>query len=117
MLKILATVMLVLLMLTGCLRGSRANELAALLKVAPQLMQATPAGSELPPDKWPSEVRTFDPEKVYATDDGLYIVTSSFFVNEKGLFIARSPKFVTEPGGDPEFRLIVTGLYSYEIKG
>ena len=117
MLKILATVMLVVLMLTGCLRGNRADELAALLKVAPQLMQTTPAGDQLPSDKWPSEVRAFDPEKVYATDEGVYIVTSSFFVNEKGLFIARSPTFVAEPGGDPEFRLIVTGLYSYEIKG
>ena len=117
MLKILATATLIVLTLTGCLRGNRAHELAALLKVAPQLLQATPSGSQLPPEKWPSEVRSFDPDNVYATDDGLYIVTSSFFVNEKGLFIARSPTFAAEPGSDPEFRLIVTGLYSYEIKG
>ena len=117
MVKFFAITLLVLLTLTGCLRGNRTPELAALIKVAPQLMQSTPPGSQLPPEKWPLEIKTFDPERVYATDEGLYIVTSTLFVHEKGLFLARSPTFVAEPGGDPEFRLIVTGLYSYEIKG
>lgn len=106
-----------LLVLTGCMAGSRAHELAALLDVAPELMRATPAGAQLPPDQWPPELKALEPERVYATRDGLYIATSTFFAGEKGLFLPRSPAFSAEPGNDPAFRRIVDGLYAYESKG
>ena len=115
--RILATVALTLLLLTGCMRGSRADELAALLKVAPELLQSAPAGTDLPSDKWPQELKSFDPSRVYSTEDGLFIVTSSFFLHEKGLFLSRTRSFAPTPGEDPEFRQIVPGLFSYEIKG
>ena len=117
MARVLALTVVMLLTLTGCLRGSRAPELAALLKVAPQLMQAAPASGPLARDQWPAELKAFNPQRVYATADGLYIVTSTFFVTEKGLFLPRQPTFSAAPGQDPEFRQIVDGLYSYEIKG
>jgi hypothetical protein len=117
MMRVLEAVVLTLLMLTGCLRGNRANELAALLKVAPELLQSAPPGTDLPSDKWPQELRSFDPSRVYSTKDGLFIVTSSFFVHEKGLFLSRSQTFAPTLGGDPEFRQIVPGLFSYELKG
>lgn len=117
MARVLALTFFMLLTLTGCMRGSRAPELAALLKVAPQLMQDAPATGPLPPDQWPVELKAFDPERVYATPDGLYIVTSTFFAEEKGLFLPRQRAFSAALGKDPEFRQIVDGLYSYEIKG
>ena len=117
MARVLALTAVLILALAGCLSGSHARELAALLKVAPQLMQVAPASGPLPPDQWPTELKALDPKRVYATPDGLYIVTSTFFVQEEGLFLPRSPTFSATPGRDPEFRFIVDGLYSYKIKG
>ena len=115
--RALVAVILTLLLLTGCMRGNRANELAALLKVAPELLQSAPPGTALPSDKWPQELKSFDPSRVYSTEDGLFIVTSSFFVHEKGLFLSRTRAFAPTPGSDPEFRQIAPGLFSYELKG
>ena len=115
--RILASAVLAILLLTGCLRGNRANELAALLKAAPELLQSAPAGADLPPDKWPQEVKSFNPSRVYATKDGLFIVTSSTFVHEEGLFLSRSKTFAPTSGSDPEFKQIVPGLFSYAVKG
>ncbi len=117
MARVFALITVLLLSLTGCLQGSRAPELAALLKVAPELMRAAPASGPLPPDQWPAELKTLDPKRVYATQDGLYIVTSTFFVQEEGLFLPRTPSFSAVPGSDPELRFIVDGLYSYKLKG
>lgn len=117
MTRTLALTAVLLLTLTGCLAGSRVHELAALLKVAPELMRATPAGAQLPQDQWPAELKAFESKRVYATRDGLYIVTSTFFVHEEGLFLPRSPRFFFAPGTDPEFRRIVDGVYSYKLKG
>lgn len=115
--RTLAFAAFLLLMLAGCQKGSRAPELAALLEVAPDLMRATPAGSQLPQDQWPTELKALEPKRVHATQDGIHIVTSTFFVEEEGLFLPRSPAFVPEPGNDPEFGFIVDGLYSYELEG
>lgn len=117
MARVLAFTAMVLLVLTGCMRGSRAPELAALVGVAPQLMQAAPGTGPIPQEHWPLEVKTFDPHEVYATSDDLYIVTSTFFVSEKGFFLPRDSGLSAAPGGDPEVKLIIHGLYSYEIKG
>lgn len=117
MARTLAFAAFLLLMLAGCQKGSRAPELATLLEVAPELMRATPAGAQLPPDQWPTELKALEPKRVYATRAGLYIVTSTFFVHEEGLFLPRSPTFLIAPGTDPEFRRIVDGVYSYKIKG
>lgn len=106
-----------LLILAGCRQGSRAPELAALLEVVPDLMGAMPVGAQLPPDRWPAELKALEPKRVYATRAGLYIVTSTFFVHEEGLFLPRSPTFLIAPGTDPEFRRIVDGVYSYKLKG
>ncbi len=117
MTRTFAVVTILVLMLTGCLRGSRALEFAALLELAPDLMRETPAGAQLPPDRWPAELKALGPKRVYATQDGIYIVTSNFFVQEKGLFLPRSPAFVPRSGNDPEFGFIIDGLYSYELEG
>lgn len=103
--------------LSGCVFGSRAEELAALQRAAPRLLQIAPTEEAIPPDQWPPAVKAFHPESVHSRPDGIYIVTSSFFIEEKGLFLPRSPGFIPKPGGDPEYTLIVSGLYSYVIRG
>ncbi len=80
-------------------------------------MGAMPAGAQLPPDRWLAEIKALEPNRVYATQDGIYIVTSTFFVQEKGLFLPRSPAFLPGSGNDPKFGFIVEGLYSYELEG
>jgi hypothetical protein len=105
------------LCLVACMPGSKANELAALLKDAPQLFQIAPQSGPLPREKWSAAVSALGAKKVYARPEGLYIVTSTFFVEEKGLFLPRSAVFQTQAGTDPQYKLIVEGLYSYEIKG
>ena len=103
--------------LAACLPGSKANELAALLEEAPQLFQVAPHSGPVPREKWPAVVSELGAKKVYARPEGLYITTSTFFVAEKGLFLPRSPMFQTQAGTDPQYKLIVKGLYSYQIKG
>lgn len=103
--------------LSGCVFGSRAEELAALQRAAPRLLQIAPTEESIPPGQWPPAVKALHPESVHSRPDGIYIVTSSFFVEEKGLFLPRSLDFIPKPGGDPEYTLIVSGLYSYVIRG
>jgi hypothetical protein len=103
--------------LAACMPGSKANELAALLKEAPQLFQVAPPSGPLPREKWPAAVSALGAKKVYARPEGLYIVTSTFFVEEKGLFLPRSAVFQTQANTDPQYKLIIEGLYTYQIKG
>ena len=112
-------VLLVLLSfcVAACMPGSKANELAALLKEAPQLFKAAPQSGPLAREKWPAAVSALDAKNVYARPEGIYIVTSTFLVEEKGIFIPRSAVFQTPAGADPQYKLIVKGLYSYQIKG
>lgn len=117
MARSLALTIVLTLALTGCLREPLAPELADLLKVSPQLMRAAPVGGPLPSEHWPAELKALEPGRVYATPDGIYIVTSTFFIREEGLFLPRAPTFSAQPGTDPEFRRIVDGLYSYKLKG
>jgi len=117
MVKNLALAVVLLMSLAGCKLGSRAEELAALQRVAPQLFQAAPASGPLPPEQWPPAVKSLNPKSVYSRPEGIYIVTSSFFVQESGLFLPRSSAFAPVPGGDPEYTRIVQGLYSYHLRG
>ncbi|MDI9238557.1 hypothetical protein QLQ15_06470 [Lysobacter sp. LF1] len=117
MIKNLALLAILLISLAGCRLGSRAEELAALLRIAPVLLQAAPPSGPLPPEQWPPALKSLNPKSVYSRPEGIYIVTFSFFVEEEGLFLPRSPAFAPVPGGDPEYTRIVQGLYSYRLQG
>jgi hypothetical protein len=117
MAKNLALAAVFLISLASCRFGSRAEELAALQRVAPQLLQSIPASGPVPPEQWPPALKSLNPKSVYSRPEGIYIVTSSFFVQEKGLFLPRSSAFAPVPGGDPEYTFIVQGLYSYHLRG
>jgi hypothetical protein len=117
MVKNFALIAVLSISLAGCMFGSHAEELAALQRVAPELLQSAPAVGPLPPEQWPPALVALHPSRVYAQPEGIYIVTSSFFVHEEGLFLPRSSGFNAVPGGDPEYTRIVQGLYSYIIHG
>jgi hypothetical protein len=101
----------------ACTSGSKANELVALLKEAPQLFEAAPQSGPLAREKWPAAVSALGAKNVYARPEGIYIVTSTFFAEEKGVFLPRSAVFQAPADTDPQYKLIVNGLYSYQIKG
>lgn len=69
-----------------------------------------------PREKWPDAVSALGAKKVYARPEGPYIVTSTFFVEEKGLFLPQSAVFRAQADTDPQYKLIVEGLYTYQIK-
>ncbi len=105
------------LLLAGCYFGSRAHELAALQKVAPGLLQAVPVSGALLEERWPAELKQLGAKSVYARPEGVYVVTSGFFVRESGIFLPRWPSFQASRGSDPAYTRIVEGLYSYSVKG
>jgi hypothetical protein len=117
MVKNLALAAILLISLAGCLFGSHAEELAALQRAAPQLFQIASAVGPVPPEKWPAALKALNPKSVYSRPEGVYIVTSTFFVQEKGLFLSRSSSFAPVTGSDPEYTQIVDGLYSYVLRG
>lgn len=103
--------------LTACMPGSDADKLAALHRDAPQLFRVAPLSGALPHEQWPPSVSALAPKRVHAGPEGIYIVTSEFFVEEKGIFLPRSPGFRARQGTDPQYEPIAEGVFAYRIKG
>lgn len=112
-----AVLLVALASLAGCTgRAPDASELAALVAVAPAVLSAH--DGEVPPSQWPEAVRRFHPERVYAGDAGLYVVTGSFFVTERGVFVPRDPAaFAPDAGSDPAYAPLGRGVYVYRVEG
>lgn len=95
------------------------DELAAtkLSAAADQLMLRGPEG-RVPEDRWPAEIRQFNPETVRVAPEGVYLKTGGFFVTERGIFVL-SPRSSFRPvtGGDPSYRSLANKIYWYEIQG
>ncbi|MCV2886483.1 hypothetical protein OE749_17440 [Aestuariibacter sp. AA17] len=65
-----------------------------------------------------SEISDLNPNKVYVTKDGVYIVLSSMFVSESGLFVsAKTFDIDAVESGDPCYKFLADRLYQYKIKG
>jgi hypothetical protein len=66
----------------------------------------------------PQEIRVLGPKSVRVAPDGLYVVTSSWFVEEAGFFVPRDPNaFSPVAGSEPEFRRLYGHVFSYRIRG
>jgi hypothetical protein len=100
----------------ACSRTPEPSELRELVSAAPSVLNFSQPG-DIHQTQWPDAIARFKPERVYATPDGLYVVTSSFFVEEEGLFVPRSADFAPQPGTDPSYTSLGTGVFSYRIKG
>ena len=100
----------------ACSRAPEPGELKGLVSAAPSVLSVSQSG-DIPHAQWPAAIARLTPERVYVTPDGLYVVTSSSFVEEQGLFVPRSANFAPQPGTDPSYTLLGTGVFSYRIKG
>lgn len=104
-------------MAVGCTRTPDSTQLAQLAAAARAVLsQATPDG-DISAKHWPPAVTKLSPERVYSSSDGLYLVLSSSFVEERGLFVPRSAGFSGGTGTDPSYTFVSQGVFSYRIKG
>jgi hypothetical protein len=117
MLSRIAAVTILIAALAACGRTPPPSELADLALATPALLRDFPQMGVVPESKWPPAVARLDPERVYVAPDGLYITTSSFFVQEWGLFVPRAPGFTAHPGTDPSYTSVGQGVFSYYIAG
>lgn len=108
---------LLLVALTACQRTPTPAELEGLVIEVPALQRAAPLNQDIPAAQWPDALKRLAPKRVYNTADGLYIVTSSFFVTEQGIFVPRDTQRAPPTGSDPSYTPIGLGFYSYRIEG
>ena len=111
-----AAVIICTLLLAACVRMPSVSqpEAVGLETVAAALMEHASSVSAA----WPEEIRVLGPKAVRVAPDGLYVVTSSWFVEEAGLFVPRDPDaFSPVAGGDPEYRRLHGHVFSYRIRG
>lgn len=111
------SVLFALVVMTGCGASPDAGDVAALATAAPAVLAENRGAVDVPASRWPAAIARLHPERVYATDDGLYVVTSSRFVDERGLFVPRDAAFAPQPGTDPSYVATGRGVFSYWIKG
>jgi hypothetical protein len=73
---------------------------------------------ELPREEWPYAIMdVLRPESIRLNEDGVYIVTSGFFVEEAGVFVPRYPQqFTPIARSDPEYNHLALDVYTYRIR-
>jgi hypothetical protein len=109
----------VCLLLTGCVRAPSvsASDAAAIETAAIALMAHADLRT-IPSNEWPKQIQALGAENVHVAPEGLYIATSSFFVQEAGLFVPReAATFSPTSSGDPEYNLEHGHVFSYRIRG
>jgi len=63
-------------------------------------------------------IEKLEPQSVYITKEGLYIVLHSGFTSESGLFVSRVGVYINKDSGqDPQYELLSKNVYRYDIKG
>lgn len=102
--------------LTGCGSAANEEELVAFAQDASRILKTSGEG-ELSRDSWSSPLSNLEPTRVYVTKEGLYLVISSSFADERGLFVPRNPDFAPQAGTDPTYTPVRSGVFAYRIKG
>lgn len=109
--------------LVACDRSPDADEARDLERDVGALLATHCGGGErvdIPAAQWPSSVSALRPKRVsIIVGDGLYIETSTTFVESQGIYIRcpALPPVGDSPGTDPSFRAIEGRVFSYHIKG
>jgi hypothetical protein len=109
-----------LVLASGCSDAPRVHpsETSAIFDAAQALLDVNPSISEIDPAAWPEDLRALAPEAIRSDQLGLYVVTSSRWVEERGIFVPRdATQFSPEPGTDPEYTLVSNAVYLYRIRG
>ena len=108
-----------LVLIAGCARPpliSEAEAAAAEIEAA-FLLSNTDAG-DISSANWPEHILNLEPVAVRITSDGLYVVTSAWFVEEAGVFVPRRPDaFSPVVGTDPEYQRLYGRVFSYRTRG
>lgn len=112
----LAALLLPLLFL-GCTRAPDASQLEGVAAAAPGVLSHATQSCDIPPGQWPSALARLKPKRMYVTPEGLYVVLSASFVEERGLFVPRLLAFAPLAGGDPAYTPLGQGVFSYYLKG
>ena len=108
-----------LVLIAGCARAPSISEAesAAVETEAASLLSKTDA-RDISSANWPEQIRNLNPIAVRIRSDGLYVVTSSWFVEEAGLFVPRHPDALSPVvGSDPEYRRLYGRVFSYRTRG
>jgi hypothetical protein len=113
------SVLVVLVLVAACARVPSISEPEALaIEVAATSLLSSIDARDVSQAEWPEQLRFLDPEAVRVKPEGLYVVTSSSFVEEAGVFVPRHPAaFSPMVGGDPEYRSLHGHVFSYRIRG
>jgi hypothetical protein len=113
-----SVVIIICLLLGGCARTPSVSESEAARLEAVASAWLARGSVDDASAAWPAEIQALKPNAVRVTSQGVYVVTSSSFVEEAGLFVPRDPSaFVPDPGGDPEYKKLYGNVFSYRIRG
>ena len=90
---------------------------AEAVQVAAQKLLEYAAGTPRTSGPLPSGIGSLKPRSVRIAPEGVYIETSSWFVQEAGIFVPRTPgTFITVSRSDPEYERIHGSVFSYRIR-
>ena len=107
-----------LALLAGCAPNLSPSEIQALARDAPNVLANHPAPSIIEAKDWPTSIAALDPEAVFVSVDGLYVVTTSFLASQWGVFVPWPTKHPSPgSGNDPSYTPIAEGVYTFHISG
>ena len=108
-----------LLLLAACVRApSISPDEADAVQAAAQKLLEDAAGAPITADRLPSGIGALKPNSVRVAPEGVYIETSSRFVEEVGIFVPRHPEaFTPARDSDPAYERIHGNVFSYRIRG
>jgi hypothetical protein len=112
-------VLFTVILLAACVRAPSISpvEAEAVQVAAQQLLEYT-AATPMISGPLPSEIGNLKLKSVRIAPEGVYMETSSSFVQEAGFFVPRDPAtFIAVSGSDPEYRRLHGGVFSYRIRG
>lgn len=105
-----------MMVVLGCAPSVSRDHAKALVSSSAALL-AYPEG-DIPESRWPAAVVELKPKRVYRSDQGVYICTYAFFVEERGVFILDpASSFVPSRDGDPRYDVIAPGVFIYRSAG
>ena len=106
------------LVVAACTRvPSMSNARAQAVASAAAALLREGSNSDVPPEAWSPELRALNPKAVRVDNEGVYVVTGGWFVEEAGFFVPRHPETFVPVDGDPEYKRIHGAVFSYRVRG
>jgi hypothetical protein len=77
----------------------------------------TETSREIPVAAYPASIRQLQPKRVWASPQGVYVETYSFFVESAGIFVRHDPAYEPPISGDPGFEPLSSDVYWFYAPG